>query len=146
MTERSNEEIVRGYWRAHVAHDFDTLSALRHADWTAEWPQSGERVRGDANARAMVENVPGRLADFNAGRLVGSEDRWVMTPLYTIQRVVGNGDFWWGDGTISYSDGSTWYLAVLIELRDGRIYRETDYFAAPFDAPAWRAPWVERMS
>ena len=145
MTERSNEEIVRGYVQAHAAHDFDTLGELRHPEWTVEWPQSGERVRGDANARAMIDNYPGGLPNLNAGRIVGSEDRWVATPMYTIQRVVGNGDFWWGDGTVSYPDGSTWSLAVLIQVRDGKIYRETDYFAAPFEAPAWRAPWVERM-
>jgi hypothetical protein len=146
MTERSNEEVLRSYVQAHAAHDFDTLSELRHREWTAEWPQSGERIRGDANARAMIENYPDdRLPDFNAGRIVGSQDRWVTTPMYTIQRVVGSGDFWWGDGTVSYPDGSTWSLAVLVQLRDGMIYRETDYFAAPFEAPAWRAPWVERM-
>jgi ketosteroid isomerase-like protein len=145
MAERSNEEIVRHYWQAHAANDFDKLSELRHREWTVEWPQSGERIRGDANARAMVDNYPGGLPDINAGRIVGSEDRWVTTPMYTIQRVVGNGDFWWGDGTVSYPDGSMWSLAVLVQVRDGKIYRETDYFAAPFDPPAWRAPWVERM-
>lgn len=33
----------------------------------------------------------------------------------------------------------------VIELRDGRVVRETDYFAQPFQAPQWRAQWVERM-
>jgi hypothetical protein len=146
MPERSNEEIVGRYAQAQAAHDFDTVSELRHPEWTAEWPQSGERVRGDANARSMIDNYPGSgLPSFDPGRIVGSEDRWVTTPMYTIQRVVGSGDFWWGDGTVSYPDGSTWYLAVLLQLRDGKIYRETDYFGAPFEAPAWRAPWVERM-
>ena len=68
-----------------------------------------------------------------------------MTPLYQLQRIVGDGDAWWGDGTITYPDGSTWRLAMLLQLRDGRIFRETSYFAAPFEAPAWRAPFVERM-
>ncbi|HLO34945.1 MAG TPA: nuclear transport factor 2 family protein [Candidatus Deferrimicrobium sp.] len=145
MADRSNEDVVHQYGQAHAAQDFDALRELRHADWTVEWPQSGERVRGDANARALMDNYPGGLPHVESLRVVGSEDRWVMTPLYTIQRIVGNGDFWWGDGTVSYPDGSTWHLAVLLELRDGRIYRETDYFAEPFEAPAWRAPWVERM-
>jgi hypothetical protein len=68
-----------------------------------------------------------------------------MTPLFTLQRVIGNGDQWWADGVITYPDGSTWCLAILLELRDGRIHRETDYFAEPFEAPEWRKPWVERM-
>jgi hypothetical protein len=33
----------------------------------------------------------------------------------------------------------------VIELRDGKVVRETDYFAQPFQAPQWRAQWVERM-
>jgi hypothetical protein len=31
----------------------------------------------------------------------------------------------------------------VVEFRDGKIARMTDYFAAPFEAPAWRAPYVE---
>jgi hypothetical protein len=145
MPERSNEEVVRAYWAAHAAQDLETLGNLRHADWTVEWPQSGERIRGDANSRASLVQYPGGLPALKAERIVGSEDRWVTTPLYSVQRIVGNGDFWWGDGTITYPDGSTWCLAALLELRDGRIYREPNYFAERFDAPAWRAPWVERM-
>jgi hypothetical protein len=33
----------------------------------------------------------------------------------------------------------------IIELRDGKVLRETDYYAQPFQAPEWRAQWVERM-
>jgi hypothetical protein len=29
--------------------------------------------------------------------------------------------------------------------RDGKIWRDTRYYAEPFEAPAWRAQWVERM-
>jgi hypothetical protein len=29
------------------------------------------------------------------------------------------------------------------EFRDGKIGRETRYYAEPFEAPAWRAQWVE---
>ena len=31
-----------------------------------------------------------------------------------------------------------------MELRDGLVYHETTYWAAPFEAPDWRAPWVSR--
>jgi hypothetical protein len=33
----------------------------------------------------------------------------------------------------------------VIELRDGKVAKETDYFAQPFQAPQWRSQWVERM-
>jgi hypothetical protein len=33
----------------------------------------------------------------------------------------------------------------VLELRDGKVVKETDYYAQPFEAPEWRARWVERM-
>ena len=145
MARTSNEDVVRRYVAAHASQDADAMGELRHADWTAEWPQSRERVRGHANAQALASAYPGGLPKIEAMRVVGSEDQWVMTPLFTLQRVVGNGDHWWADGTVTYPDGSVWCLAVLLELRDGKVFRETNYFAEPFEAPEWRAPWVERM-
>ena len=32
----------------------------------------------------------------------------------------------------------------VFELRDGKVVKETDYYAQPFQAPEWRAAWVER--
>jgi hypothetical protein len=142
---QSNEEVVRRYLAAHVAHDYDTVDALRHPAWVEEWPQSGERVRGSANDRAIMDNWPGGLPEAGDVRIVGSEDRWVVTPAFTIQRVVGDGDSWWFDGSATYPDGSHWFVAGLATLRDGRILSETWYFGPPLDAPAWRARWVERI-
>ena len=145
MTDTSNEAVVRDYAAALAAGDQDGLGRLRHPDWTSEWPQSGERVRGHANALALDSAYPGGRPVVRPERTVGSEDRWVLTPMYQLQRIVGNGDSWWADGTISYPDGSVWRLAMLLEVRDGRVHRETSYFAEPFEAPAWRAPFVERF-
>ena len=43
-----------------------------------------------------------------------------------------------------YPDGRVWFTVILIELRDGKVLRETQYWAEPFDPPDWRAAWVER--
>jgi len=32
------------------------------------------------------------------------------------------------------------------EIRDGRIYREVDYWPEPYPAPEWRKQWVEPMN
>lgn len=143
VSQTSNEEIVRLYVNAATAHDYDALGSLRDPDWTMEWPQSGERIRGHANDRAIDEAYPGGLPDVEMSRLVGSEDRWALSPSFTLNRIVGNGDFWWADGRFTYPDGSTWYVATLMELRNGKMYRETQYFAPISEAPAWRAQWVE---
>ena len=145
MPEPTNEDIVRAYVRATADGEMDRLAELRHTDWTSEWPQSGERIRGDGNMRGIVDHYPGGLPEVHTGRLVGSEDRWIMTPMYSVLRVVGSGDSWWADGTIKYPDGSTWFYVAFFELRDGKVFRETEYFAAPFEAPDWRKPFVERM-
>jgi len=42
-------------------------------------------------------------------------------------------------------DTRVWHSVVLVELRDGKVLKETAIFGAPFDAPAWRAKWVEPM-
>jgi hypothetical protein len=34
---------------------------------------------------------------------------------------------------------------MIVEFSDGKIWRETRYYAEPFEAPEWRAQWVERM-
>jgi hypothetical protein len=36
-------------------------------------------------------------------------------------------------------------VAMIVEFRDGKIWRDTRYYAEPFEAPDWRAQWVERM-
>ena len=145
MVEPSTEEVVRAYLTAAQSGDLDRLSQLRHPEWTEELPQSGELVRGDANERAIAEHYPGGLPTLDRIRIVGSEDRWVVTPSSTVQRVVGSGDSWWADVKVVYRDGSTWFAAKLFELRDATIYRETTYWAEAFEAPAWRARWVERL-
>jgi hypothetical protein len=37
------------------------------------------------------------------------------------------------------------YMTSIVEFRGGQIVKQTDYFSSPFDAPAWRSQWVERM-
>ncbi len=141
----TNDEVVQAYAEAYRTDDRERMAALRHRDWIMEYPQSGERIRGDAAMRAIMDHFPGGAPHIQSARVVGSEDRYVVTPMFTIERVVGNGELWWASGVADYPDGTTWHLVALLELRDGRIHRETNYFAAPFEAPAWRAPWVERI-
>jgi len=44
-----------------------------------------------------------------------------------------------------YGEGQVFTVVVTFELRDGKIWRDTRYYGEPFEAPQWRAPWVERM-
>jgi hypothetical protein len=33
-----------------------------------------------------------------------------------------------------------------MEFRDGKVVYETQYFADPFEAPAWRSKWVQQVA
>ena len=141
----TNEEVVRRYATAQMNLDFDTLASLRHADWCAVWPQSGEVVNGSEDMRAISEHYPGGAPRLTKQeRLVGSEDRWVTSPVGGAYRVTGEGENWWGEWQLQYPDGRTWQTIILVELRDGKGWRETQYWAEPFDPPEWRAEWVDR--
>jgi SnoaL-like domain len=144
----TNDELVRRYAEAITAFDFDTLDKLRHPDWSTVWPQSGEIVRGAANSRLIMQSYPGgapRLLPEGA-RIVGSEDRWALSPLGGAYRIAGEGENWWGEWRAAYPDGRIWWTVILLELRDGKVFRETQYWAEPFEAPAWRADFVERTT
>ena len=142
MTEPGGRSVVERFARALQNKDFDELEALLTDDFTEEMPQSGERVRGKANQLAIVRNYPGGVS----ARLLGAEDRWVMTPSFTSLRIEGSGDVYTYVGTARYPNGETWQMISIIELRQGRVAKTTTWYAAPFEAPEWRAPYVERFS
>jgi len=98
-------------------------------DFVEEWPQSGERLR-KANAIKMAESY---------SEMSGK------SPKFTYRRMLGGGDVFVAEGTIDYGDGVPVSYVGIGELRDGKVARITEYFANPFEAPAWRADYVERM-
>jgi hypothetical protein len=46
--------------------------------------------------------------------------------------------------TITYG-GRPFYTVSIMEFRDGKVVHETQYFAEPFPAPAWRSDLVSAM-
>jgi hypothetical protein len=144
MNRLSNEECVRRYATASAAHELEALAPLRHPDWMVSWPQSGESVHGTEAFAEIIANYPGGAPATEITRIVGAEDRWVVTPGNTVLQVAGSGDFWWSEWRLTYPNGEVYLVVDLIELRDGLVYRETVYWAPPFEAPDWRAPWVDR--
>ena len=90
-----------------------------------EFPQGGERIRGKTNIIAMRSAYPARL-DFQMHRTIGRQELWV------------------NEYTIRY-DGKPVHVVGIMEFRDGKVVRERIYFGEPWEPPAWRAQWVERM-
>jgi hypothetical protein len=113
--------------------DFGELMRLTQElasdDFVQEWPQSGERLTKEATIRL------GETYSEKTG----------TNPQFTYKRMLGGGDVFVVEGTIDYGDGIPVSYVGIGELRDGKVRKMTEYFANPFEAPAWRAPFVEKM-
>jgi ketosteroid isomerase-like protein len=126
MAEPDPGQVAEGLWRALQAGDWDAAGGHLHDDFVQEWPQSGERIVGRDNALAIERNFPGGL------------------PAMRFRRTLAAGDLAVLEVELTYADGGRYLGVSVIELRDGKVVKETDYYAQPFPAPAWRAQWVER--
>ena len=125
MGAEENKQVVERLWNLMEKQDWSAAGELLHDDFVQEWPQSGERIRGRQNAMAINQNYPG-------------------FPSQTMGRILAAGDLVTSEVTLDYG-GQVYRGVSIFEFRDGKIGKETDYFAQPFGAPAWRAQWVERM-
>jgi ketosteroid isomerase-like protein len=124
--ERTLRAIVDGHWVASAAGDLEKEHDIYWDDAICDYPQSGERIRGRQNIQAVRAHHPAKPSGFN------------------VRRVVGRGDFWVSEYIIVY-EGKSAYTVSIMEFRGEKVMHETQYFADPFEAPAWRAQWVERM-
>jgi len=113
------------HWAASDASDFETEHLIYHEDAVLEYPQSGERTRGRRNIQGQRASQPSKKR-------------------FAIRRIIGGGDLWVTEFILTYDDKPS-YTVSIMEFRDDRVARETQYFADPFEAPASRAQWVERM-
>ena len=122
MTEQEVRQLLgeRMERLSPAAHD-----DLRHPDYVLELPQSGERIRGHDNLQAFRAAYPDPPA-IQPRRLIGAGDLWVVEAVRT-------------------DSSGPLYVVGIIEFRNGRIWRDTRWFANPLEAPAWRARWVEPM-
>jgi len=57
----------------------------------------------------------------------------------------GNGNLWITEYTITYQERPA-YTVSIMEFGNGKVVHETQYFADPFEAPAWRRQWVQQIA
>jgi len=126
MAGDENRRTVERVVQALNARDLELFDAQFHEDSVLEYPQSGERIVGGENRRGAYAAFP-TLPQVSARRLVVDGDLAVL------------------EATLDYGDGTDWRAVFVFELRDGRIAKETAYWAQPFEPADWRARWVERM-
>ena len=125
MQEEQIHAALDQHWAASDANDFETEHSIYLEEAVLEYPQSGERTRGRRNILNQRAGQP-------------SNKR------FSIRRIIGSGELWVTEFILTY-DGKPSYTVSIMEFRDDKVARETQYFADPFVAPAFRAQWVERM-
>jgi ketosteroid isomerase-like protein len=123
MGDREIRQALERHWSASDANDFEAEHDIYCDDAVLDYPQSGERIRGRRNIQES------RTVQPNKKR-------------FSVRRIIGNGDCWITEFVITY-DGTPSYSVSIMEFRDGKVARETQYFGDPFPPGPSRAHLVE---
>jgi hypothetical protein len=114
---------IQEHWEASERGDGDAEHAIYAADAILDYPQSGERFRGRSKIQAQRGGHPAERH-------------------FTIRRIQGRGDLWVSECTITYDGVPTCSISIM-EITDGHVTHETQYFADPFPAAPGRAALAE---
>src|SRR6201998_1085360 len=129
LEHSTQEEQIRAAMDQHGAasdaNDFETEHRIYLEDAVLEYPQSGERTRGRSNIQNQRASQPSKKR-------------------FSIRRIIGSGELWVTEFILTY-DAKPSFTVSIMEFKGDKVARETQYFADPFVAPAFRAQWVERM-
>jgi ketosteroid isomerase-like protein len=129
-----NSEAIQQFRDAVQSGDMASMTALiddlATDDFVQEWPQSGERIRRE-NSKKLAEQY---------------SEQTGTSPKMQLKGIRESGDLVVIEGTIDYGNGVPVSYVGIGEFRDGKVQRMTEYFADPFEAPEWRAPFVEQMA
>jgi ketosteroid isomerase-like protein len=121
------KQVLENFWAIMESNDFYAVAQLLHDDYILEWPQSGERIRGHDNFAAINTAYP-------------AEGKWH----FTLNRIVAEGDLVVTDVTVT--DGKRIDRAITFStIRDGKIWKQVEFWPEPFESPSWRKQWVEMI-
>jgi ketosteroid isomerase-like protein len=122
-----NKQIIETFWATMATNDFHAVAELLHDEFTLEWPQSGERIRGREHFALINTHYPAvGMWQFTVNA-IAEEHELVVTD-------------------VSVTDGKRQDRAITFStIRDGRIWKQVEFWPEPFEAPAWRASWVEKI-
>jgi hypothetical protein len=111
------------HWEASERGDVDAEHAIYAEHAILDYPQSGERFSGRSRIQAQRGGHPAERH-------------------FTIRRILGGGGVWVSECVITY-DGVPTYSVSVMEITDGLVTHETQYFADPFEASPGRAALAE---
>ena len=125
MQTQDNRAALDKHWAASASEDLEAEHQIYDDNVICEYPQSGEMIRGRRNLQALRTNHPAKPSGFAIRRIVGMNDLWVT------------------EYVINYTTSIVQTISIM-EFQNGKVIHETQYFAEPFQVPAWRAQWVEK--
>ena len=125
MQEEQIREALNAHWQASASGDANAEHDIYDDDAICDYPQSGERILGRSNLQALRTHHPNKPSGFR------------------VKRIVGKGDLWITEYVISYQGLPPAYTVSIMEFSNAKVVHETQYFAYPFEAPAWRSQWVQ---
>src|SRR3569833_3998555 len=125
MDDQTARALLQRHWQASDASNFEVEHEIYHDDAVLDYPQSGERIRCRRHIQAS------RTVQPNKKR-------------FAVRRILGSGNLWITEFVLTY-DGQPSYTVSILELEDGKVSRETQYFGDAFEPGPSRAQWVERI-
>ncbi len=125
VQEEQIRAALNAHWQASAGGDAEAEHDIYADDSICDYPQSGERILGRRNLQALRSHHPGKPSGFE------------------VKRILGKGDLWITEYSIIYQ-GRRSYTVSIMEFRNGKVVHETQYYADPFEAPAWRKQWVQQ--
>lgn len=122
-----NKQLLETFWAVMATNDFQAAAELLHDEFTLEWPQSGERIRGREHFALINTHYPADgMWQFRINA-IAADDEVVVTD-------------------VSVTDGKRHDRVVTFStIRDGKIWKQVEFWPEPFEAPGWRAGWVEKI-
>ena len=123
MSDADIRAQIEEHWRASESGDIDTEHAIYADDAILDYPQSGERFRGRSTIEAQRGGHPAERH-------------------FTVHWIRGGGELWISECIITY-DGAPTYSVSVMQVSDGFVAHETQYFADPFPASPTRAGLAE---
>jgi hypothetical protein len=114
---------IQQHWEASERGDADLEHAIYTADAILDYPQSGERFRGRSTIQAQRGGHPAERH-------------------FSLRRILGGGELWVSECVITYDGVPTCSVSVM-EIADGLVTHETQFFADPFPAAPGRAALAE---
>jgi hypothetical protein len=123
----NNKQILENFWAVMATNNFYAAAQLLHDDYILEWPQSGERIYGRDNFAALNTAYP-------------AAGKWT----FEINHIVSDGEL--VVTNVSVSDGTRQDRAITFStIYAGKILKQVEFWPEVFEAPAWRAQWVEKI-